>query len=254
MIYTIAQHELSAFFKTGKIWKLLALCQCILGLIFYWLIQDFLFKSQKLLIEQNSSFGITEEVIHPLLAWTALFFFFITPLLATSSLTQERKSHTLELYLISPISTTDIILGKFLGSTFAQIFLLFPVLVMPLFITLHDRLDIGQFMTGLLGLVLLLTTSLSLGFFISSFSKEPLIAALVIFISLFLLSLLEWGVRFISPYISWLAELALLYHCKNFLSGVINSRDVLYYVLTTIFFLYLSVIRLNQEAIFKGNT
>jgi ABC-2 type transport system permease protein len=122
---------------------------------------------------------------------------------------------------------------------------------MPLFITLHDRLDIGQFMSGLLGLVLLLTTSLSLGFFISSFSKEPLIAALVIFISLFLLSLLEWGMRFISPHINWLGELALLYHCKDFLSGVISSRDILYYVLTTVFFLYLSVIRLNQEAIFK---
>src|SRR3984957_7390722 len=102
MIYTIAQHELSALFKTGKIWKLLALCQFILGLIFYWLMEEFLSKTQRLLLESNSPFGITEEVIHPLFAWTALFFFFITPLLTTYSITQERKQHTLDLYLTSP--------------------------------------------------------------------------------------------------------------------------------------------------------
>jgi len=251
MIFSIAQHEFLALFKTGKIWKLLALCQFVLGLIFYWLMEEFLGKNQRLLIESHSVFGITEEVIHPLFAWTALFFFFITSLLASHSISQERKSRTLELYLTSPISTAQIIIGKFIGLFFGQLFLLLPLILMPLVIVLQDHVDWGQFFAGLIGLILLLGTTLSLGIFISSFSTEPLLAAALTFVSLFLLSLLEWATQFISPPSSWLAEFALLYHCKNFLSGVIHSRDIIYYCILSSFFIFLSILRLNQEAYFK---
>ncbi len=251
MISTIAQHEFLKLFKTGKIWKLLAICQFILGLIFYWLMEEYLFKKQQFLLENNSSFGITEEVIHPLLAWTALLFFFITPLLATHSLTQERKTHTLELYLTSPISSAEIIIGKFIGIFLSQIFLLLPVFLMPLLIALQDRLDTGQFLTGFFGLVLLISTNLSIGIFIASFSKEPLIATLAILVSLFLLTLLEWMGRFLMPSLHWVTEFALLYHCKNFLSGLINSRDIIYYGFLSFVFLYLSIVRLNKESHFK---
>jgi len=252
MIVTLAQHEFTSLLKTGKIWKLLALCQCILGFIFYSLMEDYSFKSQQSLLENNGSFGITEEVIHPLFAWTALFFFFITPLLATHSLTQERKSHTLELYLTSAISSTQIILGKYLGILVGQLFLLLPVLIMPLLITLHDRLDIGQFLSGIFGLILLLSATLSLSFFIACFSKEPLIAALVIFVTLFFLTLLEWIGSNLNPGLQWIKEFALLYHCKNFLSGAINTRDILYYTVFSGTFIYLSVFRLHKESDYRS--
>jgi len=251
MILTIAKHEFSKAFKTGKIWKLLAMCQLILGLIFYWLIEEYLLKKQQFLLENNSAFGITEEVIHPLFAWTALLFFFITPMFATNSLTQERKMHTLELYLTAPISTTEIIIGKFLGIFLSQIFLLFPIFLMPLLIAIQDRLDTGQFLVGSLGLILLIGTNLSISMFIASFSKEPIIAALTIFISLVLLTLLEWMGRFLTPDLYWVTEFALLYHCKNFLSGLINTKDIIYYGLASFIFLYCSIVRLNKESHFK---
>src|ERR1700685_2394003 len=109
MIWTIAQHEFLKLFKTGKIWKLLALCQFVLGFIFLWLLEDFIFKSQQAFFSNTETFGITEKVLHPFFAWTALFFLLITPLFATQSLTMERKSHTLELYLLAPIKTKEII-------------------------------------------------------------------------------------------------------------------------------------------------
>ncbi len=254
MIYTIAQHELVKLFKTGKIWQLLALCQFILGLIFYWLMEEFLFKSQNLLLENTRSVGITEEVIHPLFAWAALFFFFITPLLATQCVTQERKTHTLDLYLTSPLSSLEIVMGKFIGIFLGEIFLLLPVLIMPLLITLNDHLDIGQFISGLFGLILLLGATLSLGIFVSSLAKEPFISTLVIFISLLLLTALEWTAHFLTPSLQWIAELALLHHCQNFLSGIINTQDIIYYVFFTVLFLSLGAFRLNKESYFKRST
>jgi len=253
MIYAIAQHEIVKLFKTGKIWKLLALCQFILGLIFYWLMEEFLFKTKNLLLENKQSFGITEEVVHPLFAWTALLFFFITPLLATNSLSQERKSHTLNLYFISGAPSINIIFGKFIGLFLAEIFLLLPIFLMPLLITIYDHLDLGQFTTGLLGLVFLLSATLSLGIFISSLSKEPLIAALLIFFTILFISLLEWIARFLSPNFNWFTELSLLHHCKNFLSGAVNTQDIIYFCLFSFIFLYLGAVRLDKEPYFKQN-
>lgn len=251
MIETIAQHELCKLFKTGKIWKLLALCQFILGLIFYWLMEEFLSKTQRLLLESNSPFGITEEVIHPLFAWTALFFFFITPLLTTYSITQERKQHTFDLYLTSPLTACQIILGKFIGLLIGQLVLLLPTFMMSILLTLQNRIDLGQFFSGSLGLLLMLSATLSLGIFVSVFSKEPLVAALTAFVALFMLSLLEWFTQYLTPAFNWISEFALLYHCKSLLSGFIDSRDILYFFLFSFVFLYLSMLRLDKEPSFK---
>lgn len=251
MILTIARHEFLKPFKTGKIWKLLALYQCILGLIFYRYMTEFLLKNQNILIENSLSLGVTEEVIHPLFAWTAIFFFFITPLFTTNCLTQERKTRTLEIYLNAPLSATKIIAGKFMGTFGSQLFLLLPVLLMPLLIAVEDSLDFGQFVSSVLGLILLLGTNLSIGLFIASLSTEPLIASFFIFITLLLLTLLEWVTHFVPPAFDWIREFALLYHCKNFLSGIINTQDILYYILSSIIFLYFSVLRLDKEPYFR---
>lgn len=248
MIFTIAQHEWVKLFKTGKLWKLLALCQFILGLIFYWLIEEFILKTKNALLENPGSLGITEEVIHPLFAWTTLLFFFVTSVLTIHSLTQEKKMNMLNLYFTAAVSTTDIIIGKFIGLLAAEIFLLLPIVFMPgLMIVLQNQVDIGYFLCGILGLLLVLSAILSLGIFVASLAKEPLVAALVILILLFLLSLLEWMAPFLSVHFSWLKEVALLYHCKNFFSGIIHSRDIIYYGAFSCFFLYLAKINCNRE-------
>jgi len=247
MIVAITKLELLKLFKTGKIWKLLSISQFFLGFIFYLLLRDYQLNAAQYLLTPGSPLGITEKVIHPLLAWTALFFFFITTLLVTQSLTQERKSQSLHLYLTSAITPTQIILGKFLGIFLAEIFLLLPIFTMPWVVSITNSLDVGHFLTALAGLLCLQAANISLAFWIASFVEEPLLAALMIFTTLFLLSLLEWAGRFLKVDYQWLQELALLYHCKNFLSGLIDSRDIIYYVLISILFLSLSVIRLKQE-------
>jgi ABC-2 type transport system permease protein len=251
MIYTIAQHEFLKLFKSGKIWKLLALCQFLLGSIFYWLISEFTSTSERSLLENYRLLSITEEVVHPLFAWTVLLFFFITPLLASIVLTQERKSNTLDLYLGSPISPGKIMVGKFFGAFAAQLFLLTPTLLMPLFLTIHYSLDVGHLITGSCGLILLLASSLSVALLIASFAREPMLVILVSFVVLLFLSLLEWGARFLTMKIELFSDLSLLYHCKNFLSGMINTQDLVYYCTITLVCLYISSIRLGKEARFR---
>lgn len=250
MILTIAKHEFIKSFKTGKILQLLALTQCVLGLIFYWLTEEYLLKSQQQLFEYTEHIDITEAIIHPLFAWTALLFFFLTPVFSAHTLTYERKTRTLELWLASPIMARTIILGKFLGIFLQQLVLALPMIIMPLWIV-GPALDIGQFVSGLLGVIFLIASNLSIGFFIASLSKEPFIAIFASTISLFMLSLLEWINQVTGSSWQWVKEFALLYHCKNFLSGVISIQDIIYYGLLCAGFLYFSIARLNREAYFK---
>ncbi len=251
MIFTLAKFELEKWFKTGKIWKFLALCQFILGLIFYWLLEQYLLKSQNQLLASSSTYGMTEDVIHPLFAWTALLFFILTPLLATKSLTEERKSNTLELYLTTAIHTREIILGKLLGLYGIQLFLLLPTVLMPLCITVNDSLDLGQFLSGLLGLLLLLAANSCCALYISSLCKEPLMAAFMTFILLLFFCILEWIPKFFGQSFTWLSEFALLYHCQNFLSGLLCTQDIIYFILFSMVFLYFSVHTLNKKLSFK---
>lgn len=122
---------------------------------------------------------------------------------------------------------------------------------MPLLIAVEDSLDFGQFISGSFGLILLLSANLSIALFIASLSKEPLIASFLIFITLLLLTLLEWVTHFLFPTFSWVTKLALLYHCKNFLSGIVNTEDILYYALVSFIFLYFSMFRLDKEPYFR---
>ena len=246
MIISIAKLECIKWFKTGKIWKLLALTQCILGIIFYWLTKQYLTQETQF-YAMPPTFGITEEIIHPLFAWTALLFMIISPLLVSKSLVSEKKSNTFMLYLTTKISSNAIVLGKFLGIMVTQLFLLLPTLIMPLFIIIHNSLDIGQLLSSVLGLILFLSAITTIAIFIAIICKEPLTAAFFSFTILLCLSILEWVARFFNESYSWIGEIALLYHCQNAFSGVIYTQDLIYYFLFSLLFLYGSIIYLNKN-------
>ncbi len=251
MIYTLAHHEGRLLAKRGTFFSVLAFCQTLLAFIFYRLLEEFYTKGQRSFLEQDTLVDITEAVLHPLFAWTALLFFFITPILAAGSLTQERKSHTLSLYLSSGLDTRTLVMGKFLGAFMAQCLLLLPILVISLLLALEHTLDGGQLLASLCGLLLFVAASLSTAFLVASCCKEPLMAMFLSFALLLGLSLLEWVGRFMDPSMDYFAHFSLIYHCKNFLSGLISTQDIIYYVLCIITCLSLSMLRLKHEDFFR---
>jgi len=175
----------------------------------------------------------------------------ISPLLCSQTLTQERKTKTLTLFLIPPLSAKQIIMGKFIATSLAQGFLLLPLILISLFLGNYHLLDWGHLGSAYLGLLLFLNAGLSLGFLICSHSQEPTVAIGLSFASLLTFSLLEWADRLFHYNHHYFSELSLLYHCKNFLSGLINSQDLIYYSLFIGICLSLSIWRLQKESDFK---
>ncbi len=251
MIYNIVAHECRRLFKTGKIFILLALCQCLLGLIFHCLLSEFQYKIQAAILEPTLSLGLMENLLHPLFAWNALIFLFITPLLAAQSFSQERKSHTLVLYFSAPLSALNLVLGKVIGLILGHLFLLLPLILMTLFLALQQPLDLGHLFAASCGLFAFMSANIALSIMVSCASKDPTICMLMSFVLVLFLSLLEWLAPLWDSSLEYWAHFSTLYHCKSLLSGLLNTQALIYYLLLIGTCLCFSVLRLEKECDFQ---
>ena len=120
---------------------------------------------------------------------------------------------------------------------------------MPLSLSLGSQLDFGLFASALLGLTLLIASFSAIGLFLSSLTKQPAIAAMTTFSSLFLLWIIDWAgnaqiTAESSNLFSWLS---LLRHDESLSQGVVNSSDIAYYLIVISTFLILTIRRLDSE-------
>lgn len=155
-------------------------------------------------------------------------------------LAEERQVGTLSLLYSSPVRDYQIVLGKFLSAFFFFALMTLATIYMPLLILVHGKIATGQIAAGYLGVLLLGSASLSIGLFGSSLAKSQVVAAIAGAGTLVLL-LLCWLLgantdRPLSEIFSWLSL-----HNKHFLpfmSGMINTQDIVYYLAVTYFFLF----------------
>lgn len=153
---------------------------------------------------------------------------------------EERQNGTLTLLFGSPIRDYQIILGKFLSALLFLWALTAATVYMPLLILVHGKITVGQILVGYLGLFLLGAATLSLGLFASALTGSQLIA--IISGAAMLVGLLIcWMLgsitdRPISDLVVWLSLWNK--HFPSFMSGALNTQDVVYYVSLTYFFLF----------------
>jgi ABC-2 type transport system permease protein len=159
------------------------------------------------------------------------------------SLSEEKKMGTWELLLTSPVSDTEVVLGKFA----AGIGLMIVLLVLTLYYTLlllvlGGAPDTGSIWTSYLGLVLLGSAALAIGIFISSLTNNQIISVVV---SGGILAAL-WGIGFAVSYVpkgfqQLISYISFKSNFNNFLIGIIDTRSVVFLLSITVLFLYLAV-------------
>ncbi len=161
--------------------------------------------------------------------------------LTMRTLAEEKKLGTWELLLTSPVRDSDIVLGKFLGSMGILITMLVLTLFYPLLLVIFGDPDMGPIWTSYLGLFLLGSTALSVGIFASSLTSNQIVAAVVSGAILFGL----WVIGIIASSAPQalqqvLSYISLSYHSAGFEVGIIDTRDIIYYLSITALFLYFS--------------
>ena len=176
-----------------------------------------------------------------MLPWILLFF---VPAVTMRLWAEERKSGTLELLLTMPLRETEVVLGKFLASFgFLALTLAFTVTV-PLSIGLLGRPDWGVIAGSYAGVLFLGAAYLAIGLWISSLTESQVVAFIISVAMIFLLLAAGVAPQWLGS-VGWFAALceylSLFSHFQNILRGVLDSRDVVYYVIVVCFFLYLNV-------------
>lgn len=245
MILTIALRELRSMFLSPLAWTVLAVSQLILAWIFLSQI-DVFFSLQEELATLDNAPGVTDLVVAPVLEIASVILLMISPLLTMRLISEERRNGTLPLLLSAPVSTSEIVLGKFLGIALFYLILIAMVSLMPLSLMLGTELDLGKLAAGLLGLVLLMSAFAAAGLFLSSLTANPVVAAISTFGLLLLLWMLERNTGDNST-VSVFSYVSLTQHIGPFLRGLVNSVDLAYFALFIITFLLLTIRQMDAK-------
>lgn len=177
-------------------------------------------------------FAITHQAdLRPFLELTPLFFCILVPLLTMRLVAEERKEGTLELLLTMPVTDWELVIGKFLAAVGVIAVLLLLTLAFPITVGALGPLDKGATVAGYVGCLLMASAYVAIGVMASALTRSQIVAALVAFFIGFGLFLLG-SIGGILPHAlgTIATALAINAHFMNIARGVIDTRDVLYYV------------------------
>ena len=247
-MFTLAKNELYRLFLSPLAWIILALTQLILAYLFLTHIDYFVQIQTKISAIQGAP-GVTELIAIPLLNNAATLLLLIAPLVTMRLIAEERRNESLPLLLSAPLSIYEVVLGKYLGTFGFLMILLLLITLMPISLSVGSHIDFGLLASGFLGLTLLLASFTAIGLYLSSLTKQPSIAAMTTFSSLFLLWSIDWaGSSQLTGESSGLfGWLSLLRHYQPLLQGEVHTSDISYYLIVIITFITLTIRRLDSE-------
>jgi ABC-2 type transport system permease protein len=190
--------------------------------------------------------NLTDMVFRPFILDMSIVLLLISPLLTMRLFADERKSGTLELLLTYPISDRSIALAKYLAVVTVLAILLAGTLPGVVMLLSIGKAGWPPILCGYLGILLLGGAFLSLGVFTSALTQNQIIAAVLSFGALLMFWVIGWAKSFAGPSMGSLIEyLSITKHLDGFAKGMLDSRDMIYYVLFIVFFLFLTLRRIE---------
>jgi len=243
MIATIAFRELRSMFLSPLAWAVLAVTQIILSYYFFVYVYEFM-ELQSTLATLHNAPGATDLIARPTLETASMILLMVTPLLSMRLISEELRSGTIALLMSSPVSMTQIVLGKFAGILMFMLAFVLIISLMPLSLLGGTELDLGKLAAGLVSLVLLLASFASVGLYISSLTSNPIVAA----VSSLGLILFFWiiGGSFGQEYSSF-THLSLSSHFGSMLRGLVDTADLGFFMLFIATFLVLTIRQLDSR-------
>jgi len=231
-IFTICGREVNAYFTSPIAYLLMGLFGLITGFMFYSATAYFISVStQQQMTGQSGPMDIGLYVIAPLLGNAGVIGLFLVPLISMRLFAEEKRSGTIELLLTSPISDWEIILGKWLGAMVMYLAIIAMTAVNIGMLFAWSTPDWRPILTGYLGLILQGATVLAIGTFISTTTKNQIIAGGATFAVCLLLWVLSWVSSYAdTAFGKAVAYCSILVHFEPFSKGIVDSKDVIFYL------------------------
>jgi ABC-2 type transport system permease protein len=248
-IFTIFRKELNSYFNSPIAYLVMALFGILSGYFFYLYVAFFVEGSMRSqMMGRNMPMDVNDMVIRQFLANLSVIGLFMIPMITMRLFAEEKRSGTIELLTTSPVRDIEIILGKWLAALTLYIAVLAISALSVASLFLYGRPDIAPILTGYLGLILQGGSLLAVGTLISTLTRNQIIAAF----ATFAVSLLLWVLDAVSAVetSAWakaVAYLSVLSHAESFAKGVLETRDIVYYVSLTFFALFLTARSLESH-------
>lgn len=244
MILNVAKKELKSLFASPMGWVILALLQFAFGSYFLNGVNQY-FEVMSGAIRPAERVGVTQFVGQSVFGLASFIMLFAVPLLSMRLISEERRSQTLPFLFSAPLSLTEIVLGKFIGLISFLTLLVIMISLMLCTLNIWSDIDFGFILANAIGLWLLVASFSSLGLYFSSLTSQPVIAGIFTFIALFVLLILDHF--FAGDPTSTINYLSLMRHFQQFSRGMLDTGDIIYFLLFIITFLTLTVRRLDAD-------
>ena len=248
-VWTIFRKELQSYFVSPIAYLLLLMFALIFGFFFWNSLGFFIYEGMASQMRgQMFPMNLNEQIIRPLLSNTSVIGLFFIPMITMRLFAEEKRSGTIELLATSPVRDTEVIIGKWLAAVALYgCMLLFTALNFA-FLFRYGNPDWKPLLIGYLGLLLQAGGLLAIGAFISTLTKNQIIAGAATFGVCLLLWILEW----VSGYetATWarvLSYMSVITHFESFAKGVLDIKDAIFYV--TVIFLGLFFTTRSMESL-----
>jgi ABC-2 type transport system permease protein len=248
-VLIICRKEFRSYFASPIAYLLLTMFALIFGFFFWNSLGYFVLMGMESQMRgQMMPMNLNEMIVRPLLSNVGVIGLFFIPMITMRLFAEEKRSGTIELLATSPVRDIEIILGKWLAALGLYACMLLVTALNFAFLFKYGKPDWKPLVIGYLGLLLQAGALLAIGTFISTLTKNQIIAGAATFGVCLLLWVLEW----VSGYetAAWaqvLAYMSIITHFESFAKGVLDSKDAIFYV--TVIFLGLFFTARSMESL-----
>jgi ABC-2 type transport system permease protein len=248
-IVAIAGKELRGSFASPIAWVMMGLFAILFGFFFTQFLAYFVRQGMQAQFgggppQQN----VNMDLIRPLLSNASVLVLFMLPMVTMRTYSEEKRSGTIELLLTSPLTDFEIVLGKFLGALGLYAALLFVTVVYVGLLFGFGDPEWRPVVSGYLGLFLLGACFLSAGLFISSTTKNQMVAGAATFVLALMFWIINWAADSAGPTMSdVLNYLSITQHFDDFGKGVIDTTHLVFYFSFISFWLFLTLKSVDSE-------
>lgn len=241
-VWAIARRELRVYFTSPIAYIVLGMFALIFGFFFYLSLGLFVsFSAEAAAQPGGPPLNVNQYVVQPTLGNFTFIALFLMPMLSMRLFAEEQRSGTLELLLTSPLTDYEIIIGKWLGAMLLYGCMLGVALINLSILFIYSTPDWRAMLVGLLGMLLIGGALLAVGGFISTLTQNQVVAGAVTFGLFLLLWVLSWVNQFSTSVLGQVCEyLSMPVHFEQFAKGVIELKDVVYFVSAIALGLFLS--------------
>ena len=213
VLLAIMKKELNSYFNSPIAYIVITIFLVFTGFFFF---KDFFYFNQA---EMRNLFQLMPLMLS-----------FVIPAVTMKLLSEERQSGSFEILITLPVSPGDIALGKFFAGTIFSVIMISPTLIYLVTLLFLGSPDFGPVIGGYLGIIFLAAAYTSIGLLASSFTRNQIISFISAWAACFSLWLLDKVVVFLPSKLEFISYFGTDYHFQNIAKGLIDSRDIIYFI------------------------